>query len=273
MKYYLRNVLRSASKTIVLLTLVALGTVISIVTGSAQSVDEIIKRGRIVVGAVVDFAPFGSLDNSHQPQGYDIDVANLMGKYLGVPVEIVQVSGPNRIPFLLSSKIDVLVASLGITPARALQVAYSIPYSALEEAVIAPKSRKLLSAADLAGLRIGVPRGSTDDTAVTEIAPKDAKIMRFDDDASTAQAMIAGQVDAIGESTIMLNDVFKPHPELQLESKFILSRQFNGMAMRRDAEDLRRWVNTFIYYIKNNGELDSIYRKWVGTPLPELPVF
>jgi polar amino acid transport system substrate-binding protein len=97
--------------------------------------------------------------------------------------------------------------------------------------------------------------------------------MRFDDDASTAQAMITGQVDAIAESTIMLNDVFKPRPDLQLESKFVFSRQFNGMAMRRDAADLRRWVDTFIYYIKNNGELDAICRKWIGTPLPELPVF
>jgi polar amino acid transport system substrate-binding protein len=252
-------------------------TIVASVLGAgavaAQTVDDIIKKGKIVVGAVVDFAPFGSLDTSHQPQGYDIDVANLLGKYLGVPVEIVQVTGPNRIPFLLTNKVDIVIASLGITPARALQVAYSIPYSALEEAVIAPRSRKIASAADLSGLRIGVPRGSTDDTAVTEIAPKDAKIMRFDDDASTAQAMITGQVDAIAESTIMLNDVFKPHPELQLESKFVFSRQFNGMAVRRDANDLRRWVDTFIYYVKNNGELDAISRKWVGTPLPELPVF
>lgn len=256
-----------------LYVLTILASVLGSAAAPAQTVDDIIKNGKLVVGAPVDFAPFGSLDASHQPQGYDINVANLLGKYLGVRVEIVPVTGPNRVPFLLTNKVDIVIAALGITPARALQVAYSIPYSALEEAVIAPKSRKITSAADLSGLRIGVPRGSTDDTALTEIAPKDAKIMRFDDDASTAQAMITGQVDAIGELTIMLNDVFKPHPQLQLELKFVFSRQFNGVGMRRDATDLRRWVDTFIYYVKNNGELDAISRKWVGTPLPELPVF
>ena len=43
--------------------------------------------------------------------------------------------------------------------------------------------------------------------------------------------------------------------------------------VRKDATDLKQWLNTTISYIKVNGELDAIARKWVGSPLPVLPTF
>ena len=55
--------------------------------------------------------------------------------------------------------------------------------------------------------------------------------------------------------------------------KFMFSKQPNSMAVRKDAFELHQWLNNVIYYIKLNGELDEIARKWVGSPLPEMPVF
>jgi polar amino acid transport system substrate-binding protein len=49
--------------------------------------------------------------------------------------------------------------------------------------------------------------------------------------------------------------------------------QPNSMTMRKDAYELRQWLNNFIYYVKQNGELDAISQKWVGGPLPALPTF
>ncbi len=97
--------------------------------------------------------------------------------------------------------------------------------------------------------------------------------MRFDDDASALQALISGQADALGAANVVLAQLQKTHPELQIEPKITLRHQPNGIALRRGDTDLRQWVDTFIFYIKNNGELDAICRKWLGTPLPELPTF
>ena len=98
-------------------------------------------------------------------EGYDVDVATLMAKYLGVDLELVPVTGPNRIPYLLTNKVDVLVAIFGITPERARQVQFSIPYSSIDIVLMAPKDTKIASAADLKPLRVGVARASTQDTA------------------------------------------------------------------------------------------------------------
>jgi polar amino acid transport system substrate-binding protein len=239
----------------------------------ATSIDDILSKKKLVVGVLTDFPPFGGTDASQKPAGYDADVAALMAKYLGVQLELVPVTGPNRIPYLLTNKVDMLIATFGITPARAKQVQFSIPYSSLEIYLLAPKKLKIAGPQDLKGLKIAVARASTQDAAITAIAPKEAKMMRFDDDASAVQAMISGQVDALGAANVVLAQLAKSHPELQLEPKITLRHQPNGIAFRRGDNELRQWVNTFIFYIKNNGQLDAICRKWLGTPLPELPVF
>src|SRR5690606_28275136 len=98
---------------------------------AAATPDEIKEAGTLRVGVLVDYPPFGGTDASQNPAGYDADVAALMAKSLGVKLELVPVTGPNRIPYLLTNKIDVLIATFGITAERAQQVLFSNPYSAL----------------------------------------------------------------------------------------------------------------------------------------------
>ena len=133
----------------------------------AQTVDEIISRGTINIGVLVDLPPYGILNAQQEPDGYDIEVAKLLGKYLGVKVNLVQLTSPNRIPFLVTNKVDLIVATFGVTPERAKQVLFSIPYSAIENVVFGPKDQDHQTVADLKGLRVGVPRGTVQDVILT----------------------------------------------------------------------------------------------------------
>src|SRR5690606_8586760 len=123
--------------------------------------------------------------------GYDADVARLLAKDLGVKLKLVPVTGPNRIPFLLTNKVDLLVASLAITPERAKQVRFSDPYAAATIVLYGKKDANIESAQDLKGVRVGVARASTQDIAVTSEAPEGTEIRRFDDDASAMQALMS----------------------------------------------------------------------------------
>ncbi|TEA77730.1 transporter substrate-binding domain-containing protein [Allopusillimonas ginsengisoli] len=237
------------------------------------TVDDIVSRGKLRAGMLVDLPPFGVTTADGKPDGLDADVARLMAKYLGVELEIVPVTGPNRIPYLLTNKVDVLTATFGITPERAKQVMFSIPYSQLEMIVMGPKSLEMNSYEDTAGHTIATPRASTSDIPLTKYAPKTAKILRLDDDATAAQALLSGQAEALGTNQLILAQLAKDNPKLELEKKFTLARQFQGVTLRRGDYDLLQWTNTFIYAIKNSGELDTITQKWLDTPLPELPTF
>ncbi|MGG2479142.1 transporter substrate-binding domain-containing protein, partial [Rhizobium sp. BR5] len=72
-----------------------------------------------------DFPPFGSVAADMAPQGYDIDVANLIGEKLGVKVELVPVTSANRVPYLQTNKVDLVISSLGKNPDREKVIDFS----------------------------------------------------------------------------------------------------------------------------------------------------
>lgn len=234
----------------------------------AQSPDEIRARGEISVGMLVDFPPFGIMDASGQPDGYDADVAKLLADYMGVTLKIVPVTGPNRIPYLLSGQVDVLVASLGITPERAEKVDFSQPYAAISIGVMGLKDLDLSTPEKLAGHTISVARASTQDTAVTAVAPPDAIIQRFDDDASAVQALLVGQVEAIGISNVVGLQIKQVAGD-RFEDKFALSEQYQGIVTRPGSTALMDEVNAFLDAVKADGRLNAIHEKWLQSPLPE----
>lgn len=236
----------------------------------AQTAEEIKKKGTLTVGMLVDFPPYGTVDSSNNPDGYDADVARLMAKDLGVKLDLVPVTGPNRIPYLLTNKVDLLVASLAVTPERAKQVQFSRPYSAATIILYGPKDKTIKSAADLKGLRVAVARASTQDTVVTASAPEGTQIRRFDDDASAMQALISGQVDAIGCSTTVAAQIAQRTGD-KFETKFILKQQLMAVAMRQGQTDLLKTVNDFVARNIANGELNKLYHKWLKADLPTLP--
>ena len=238
------------------------------------TVDDIVKRGKLIVGVNTTTPIFGLIGTDGQPEGYDPDVARLVGKYLGVEVEFVSVTGANRIPFLVSSRVDMLICLFGITPERAQQIWFSMPYATEAATLVAPASRAVKSVDDLAGLRVGVPRGAMQDLILTPVAQeKGINLMRFDDEATGLQAMISGQIDLVGTGLLVNRTLNRNDPGKNYEVKVVLRELHFGIGTRRGQSDLLQWLNTFIYAIKNNGELDAISRKWRELPLGDLPVF
>ncbi|MDP0927569.1 transporter substrate-binding domain-containing protein [Paracoccus onubensis] len=234
----------------------------------AAELEDIESAGAVKIGMLVDFPPFGILDTSGNPDGYDADVAKALGEYLGVTAQIVPVTGPNRIPYLLSGQVDVLVASLGITEERAQKVDFSIPYAGISIAVYGDSSLEIGDAGGLEGQSIAVARASTQDTGVSEVAPDGTDIRRFDDDASAVQALMSGQVKLIGASNVVMSQITDSTGD-RFDKKFDLSSQVQGIAVAPGSDALLEKVNAFVSDARDDGTLDEIHEKWLGEPLPD----
>ncbi|HXP72597.1 MAG TPA: transporter substrate-binding domain-containing protein [Stellaceae bacterium] len=267
--FFSRPILRRSFGALLFAGLAA--AILGTVPANAATPEEIKARGKLLVGVLTDYPPFGGTDAQQQPAGYDADVAKLLAKSLGVTLELVPVTGPNRIPYLLTNKIDVLIATFGITAERSKQVLFSNPYSALTIYVLAPKSLNVKTPEDLKAISISVARASTQDTAISAIAPQGTQLKRFDDDATALQALISGQVQAIGASNTILAQLNKDYPQLNIEPKLTLREQANGMAFRKADTALQEYANKFIADVESNGELSVINQRWFGTPLTKLP--
>ena len=252
--------------------LMAAGLVTGLTSAAlALTPEEIQAKGTLVVGVLTDFPPFAGVDENQQPAGYDDDVAALLAEKLGVKLDLVPVTGPNRIPYLLTNRVDILIAALGINAERAKQVNFSKPYSTLDVMVMAPKKTEVKGPEDLPKYRVGVTRAGSQDTFVTQVAPAGTNIMRFDEDPITLQALISGQVDVIGASSIHLVWLQRDHPNLEVERKFLLHSQGNGIGIRKEDTELLSYVNAFVDEIVADGRLSKINEKWFNAPLGELP--
>lgn len=106
----------------------------------ADALSDITSRGTIRVAVPQDFPPFGSVGTDMAPQGYDIDVANLIGEKLGVKVELVPVTSANRVPYLQTNKVDLVISSLGKNPDREKVIDFSTAYAPFYNGVFAPDS-------------------------------------------------------------------------------------------------------------------------------------
>jgi polar amino acid transport system substrate-binding protein len=257
-----------------LLKAFALAGALALAAGAApaQTVDEIVKKGEIVVGIDLTNAPWGYLDEKQEPAGFDPNFARLLASKLGVKLRIERVTGPTRIPFLQSGRADVVISTLSVTFERAQQVWFTAPYAPNPLILIATKDRPYKAYGDLKGARVAVPRGSPQDIAVTRNAPG-ATVMRFDDDASAQQALMTGQADLLGGGLLVPAALNKMQPGRDYEQKIVLNELYMSMAVRKGAADLHQYLNTFIFLVKQSGELDAMTRQHLSVPAGNLPTF
>ncbi|MEP9368843.1 transporter substrate-binding domain-containing protein [Xanthobacter sp. VNH20] len=239
---------------------------------SAETPAGIKQRGKLLVAIDVSHPPYGMLDAQAKETGSDVETAKLLAQDLGVPLEVVPVSGANRVPSLLAGKVDLVIASFSITPERKKVVDYSIPYGVIPVVVSAPKSMAIKSAADLAGKSIAVARGTTADIELTRTI-KDAKvaanIVRYEDEATANTAVATGQQDILAAALSTANAVAEQNPGKQLEVKIEMAAYPMAIGLRKTDPELKAAVNEWVAANLKNGKLNDIYKKYFGQSLPE----
>jgi polar amino acid transport system substrate-binding protein len=163
--------------------------------GSFRSVADIKKAGEVVIGVFSDKAPFGFIDKEGKYQGYDIYLGDRLAKDLGVKVKYVSVEPANRVEYLKTGKVDIILANFTVTPERAQQVDFALPYMKVALGVVSPEKKLITSADQLKGKTLIVAKGTTAETYFTKHFP-DVKLLKFDQYTETYNALLDGRGDA-----------------------------------------------------------------------------
>ncbi|WP_428686094.1 transporter substrate-binding domain-containing protein [Reyranella sp.] len=237
---------------------------------NADALDDIKKSGKIRIAVDLGVPPYGMTDDKMQPTGSDIETAKLLAKDWGLQFEHVPTTGASRIPSLQTGKADLVISTLSITPERAKVIDFSLGYAVLRTVIAAPKSVNVKSLADLDGKTVGTVRGTTHDTQLTKEGPKGMKLVRYEDDATEAQAFLSGQVDIFSTAELLVAPIDKKNPARQVEVKFVLDTFKLAVGVKKDETRLVEEVNKWILANLKNGKLDEIYKKFHGNGLPEV---
>jgi polar amino acid transport system substrate-binding protein len=234
----------------------------------ADALADIAARGTVRIAVPQDFPPFGSVGTDMAPRGYDIDMANLIGEKLGAKVEIVPVTSANRIPYLQTSKVDLVISSLGKNAEREAVIDFSDAYAPFFNGVFAPANVAIAKAEDLSGKTVGVTRGAIEDLELTKIAPADADIKRYEDNNGTISAFLSGQVEVVATGNVVAAAILEKNPPKRPEMKFLIKNSPCYIGMNNNEPALMAKVNEIIAAAKADGSLNAISQTWLKLDLP-----
>lgn len=258
-------------KTATLATCAAFFGILAMAANSparADALDDIMKAKVIKVAVPQDFAPFGSAGPDLKPVGYDIDMANLIGKELGVKVELIPVTSANRIPYLQTKKAHIVISSLGRNPEREKVIDFSNAYAPFFSGVYGTKDMAVTKVEDLAGKTIGATRGAIEEQEVSKSVPSSTTVKRYEDNNATISAFVSGQVDLIATGNTIAAVIAEKSKARPPVLKFVIKDSPCYIGMNKDEPKLMAKINEVIEKAKKSGELNAISQKWLKADLP-----
>lgn len=145
-----------------------------------RTVDEIKKSGVINIGVFSDKSPFGYVDEYGDYQGYDVYFAYRISKDLGVDINFVSTEAANRIEYLQTGKVDIILANFTVTPERAEEVDFALPYMNVALGIVSP-SDAVIESLDQIGPddEVIVISGTTAETYLEKNYPE-IKLQKYD---------------------------------------------------------------------------------------------
>jgi polar amino acid transport system substrate-binding protein len=230
---------------------------------------EIIKRGTLLVGMEVEYWPFEYADEKGQAVGFDVAIADLAARELGVKLEIKDMEWTGLIPALQSGKVDMVISGMTATLERAKSVTFTDPYFVTGLCLLGSAKRpKLASVKDLdaAGRIVAVKTGTTADLWAGKNLTQ-ATINRYKDETACVREVVTGRADAFLYDQLSI----AKHQGQNADSTYAVLEPFTyepfGIALRKGDFDFWQWLNQYLATIKRDGRYQELFDSHLGPAL------
>jgi polar amino acid transport system substrate-binding protein len=226
--------------------------------------DTIKAQGKLKVGVRCDQPPYGFQDQNGQFAGVEVDMARQIAAWaFGSPesVELACVTAENRIPQLNSKRVDLLIATLGVTPERARVVAFSKPYRWGASDVLVAKDAPFRKLPELSEKTIVVLKGSVQAKWFEDNMPK-ATTLRLNTAADALQALKQGRAEAYAHDAATLVIIGAKDPSLRLLGDHYQISDA-AMAVRKGEDAWLAYVDAAIARMRSEGAFRRSIEKWV----------
>jgi putative glutamine transport system substrate-binding protein len=237
------------------------------ISSQDQALETMQQHGVLRAGVKFDSRPFGFWDEKHEPQGFDVElVQGLSQRLLGKQgkVEFQQVLSSTRIAAVSSGEVDIVAATMTISPARQRLVRFSRPYFTAHQAVIVPQAAQAKKLSDLATARIGYVYGSNSRTTLARHLPR-AVYVGFGTTNEGVSALQNGKLDAFTTDDTILSAYLKPPCRFRSLTDQTLPPEPYGIAMARTGTDsLKASIDKALSDMEHDGTLARLRERWLG---------
>ena len=247
------------------LTLGACGGKTETAAGSASA--PAAASGKVYCVAMnAEFAPFESMNEKNEVQGFDVDLMNAMAEVGHFKVEYKHQPWESLFAALKNGDVDMLASAVTINDERKQTMAFTDPYFEITQVILVPQNKEIKSVEDLKKARkVGVVTGNTGDTAVSKILGSNSdKIARFENVTLVIKELENGGLDAVVSDSAVVGNYLKNNgnkgftmvavPDFEVEHY--------GIAVRKDDEATLKVLNDALKQVRASGEYDKIFNKY-----------
>ena len=211
-----------------------------------RTLDEIKADGTVNIGVFSDKNPFGYVDENGEYQGYDVYFANRLAKDLGVKVNFVSTEAANRIEYLQTGKVDVILANFTVTEERAQEVDFALPYMNVALGVVSREDNVIKSLDNWnKDDSIIVISGTTAETYLTENYP-DIPLQKFDSYATAKEAFQNGTSVAWANDNTEVIAFALQNKGYTVGISELGNKDTIAPAVTKGNDSLREWINSEI---------------------------
>lgn len=225
-------------------------------------IEEIKEADKVVIGVFGDKPPFGYIAADGKNVGYDIYLGHQIAEDLlgdANKVEFVTIEAANRVEYLKSKKVDIVLANFTVTEARKEQVDFAEPYMKVALGIVAADGTEIKSVEDLDGKTLIVNKGTTAELYFTENYPN-IKLLSYEENTETFQALKDGRGDALAhDNTLLFAWVFENEGYIIVDGN-VGSQDTIAPAVNKDDSDLLKWLNTEIKTLTVAGFFEEAYK-------------
>lgn len=231
-----------------------------------EKIKKIKEAGKIRVASFPDVPGWGTINVNGEFEGYDADIARLLGEKLGVEVEFISADGAARIPLLETDKVDVTIACFTVTEERAAKVDFTVPYASSGILPLYRKDTPIKDWDDALSKVVTTGRGTIGDTALTTQFPN-TEHLRLDSIADALMALKSKKADVLIEEDSALFAMAKQNPDLAVLETERLNQAVLSMAVKQGEDEWRNYLNEFITELVDSGKAHELFKKWFGFEL------
>lgn len=244
------------------------------------ALQKIYEQGYFTYGLEAQYRPFEFRDENDEIIGYDIDIANEIGRRMGVEARPVDTSWGAVIQSLYDGKFDFILGGMTANAERYKRVDFSVPYMDGSSGLLVRSGEGIEERQDLDGRIVAAGEGTPsvkqlEDTAVDLGISYNGEIRTFDDDAAAYEALKTNRVDAYASSIVSLLDWASQNPGFEVipfkSDKW--PAEYTTAAFRKEDQTLRAVFNGLLIAMKEDGTLAELQQKWFGQTfdLPNTP--
>ena len=237
--------------------------------GAATHVDAIKKAGVIKVGTSADYPPFEFVDASGAKAGFDVDLMTEIAKRLGVKLEWVDMPFDSLIAAVQQGKMDASISAFNYTAERDKTIDFTAPYYTSEDAfsVADTFAGAIAKPEDVAGFKVGVQTGTTQDTWLTDtlVTPgklPEGNLFKYD---RVDQAMLDlknGRIDVMMSDYVPAQALAKQLGGIKVVYHGVLSSGPMNIVIPQDDKALAQAINDIIAQLKTEGFIDQLAVKY-----------